>query len=315
MAALLSASFTTSVQSGGKNEVTVRLALGCACERQGQNSFERAVARHLQSQPASGVPGQCELQGLALTASTTSRSTGRPGVVQEMDALHVGASERLGYPLRLRSPSTWMQVPSAASAVWRSSPCANARRRPAVLWAQWSGRRCCHLVGTASAVAHPKDPGIAPCWFGATFASGWLCLRRRRWTDRSRWLGSCPWILRRRAHMAYHPRGRGQRSVSGVEATAWDRFHVADTCLSRAARSSPSAFTDRDGAGHLVQRPRASPASETEWSERREDLQAHSALLARQDPLEARRQGSATLERLLSGSRRVADISFVSWLP
>ena len=79
MAALLSASFTTSVQSGGKNEVTVRLALGCACERQGQNSFERAVARHLQSQPASGVPGQCELQGLALTASTTSRSTGRPG--------------------------------------------------------------------------------------------------------------------------------------------------------------------------------------------------------------------------------------------
>ena len=73
-------------------------------------------------------------------------------------------------------------------------------------------------------------------------------------------------------------------------------------------------FTDRGGVGHLVRhRGRQGPvrerrqqgrhslrqASETEWDQKngvpaiesREELQAHSALLARQDPLEARRQG------------------------
>ncbi|CAE7261828.1 unnamed protein product [Symbiodinium sp. CCMP2592] len=329
-------------------EVTVRLALGCAYERQGQNSFERAVARHLQAQQASGIPGQCQLQGLALTGFYDEAIYWSARVLQEMDALQWSEPlNGLGIPsdfallidpVNMDAGAFSRQYSLAVVALCICSPSTGGLVGPMV------GAEILPFGG------HNFEPLQALIQKILDSHPAGLGLHSLR--GRCACVGGDGQIVRGGSAAAHGSSGVAERlwqtihedGLSGLflewEATAWDRFHVADICLSRAVRSSPSAsevlqiVAELDtlfGVGEgkvlfesvanrvgipFVKLPRLSGTRKMVYL--RLSLVKNFKLIVL--CLHARihwkheGKGSATLERLLSVSRRVTDISFVSFL-
>ncbi|CAE7572558.1 unnamed protein product [Symbiodinium sp. CCMP2592] len=230
-------------------EVTVLLALGCAYERQGQNSFERAVARHLQAQQASGIPGQCQLQGLALTGFYDEAIYWSARVLQEMDALQWSEPlNGLGIPsdfallidpVNMDAGAFSRQYSLAVVALCICSPSTGGLVGPMV------GAEILPFGG------HNFEPLQALIQKILDSHPAGLGLHSLR--GRCACVGGDGQIVRGGSAAAHGSSGVAERlwqtihedGLSGLflewEATAWDRFHVADICLSRAVRSSPSA--------------------------------------------------------------------------
>ncbi|CAE7478557.1 unnamed protein product [Symbiodinium sp. CCMP2592] len=330
-------------------EVTVRLALGCAYERQGQNSFERAVARHLQAQQASGIPGQCQLQGLALTGFYDEAIYWSARVLQEMDALQWSEPlNGLGIPsdfallidpVNMDAGAFSRQYSLAVVALCICSPSTGGLVGPMV------GAEILPFGG------HNFEPLQALIQKILDSHPAGLGLHSLR--GRCACVGGDGQIVRGGSAAAHGSSGVAERlwqtihedGLSGLflewEATAWDRFHVADICLSRAVRSSPSAsevlqiVAELDtlfGVGEgkvlfesvanrvgipFVKLPRLSGTRKMVYL--RLSLVKNFKLIVL--CLHARihwkheGKGSATLERLLSVSRRVTDISFEAVSP
>ena len=326
----------------------VRLALGCVYERQNQNSFERAVSRHLQAQQSCGVPDQCQLVGVALTGFYDEAIYWSARVLQEMDALQWSEPLKgLGIPsdyallidpVNMDSGSFTRQYSLAVVALCLCSASTGKLVGPMV---------GAEILPFGGHNYEPLQSLIQKILDSHPAALGLDSLR-----SRCACVGGDGQIVRGGSAAVHGSSGVGERiwqsihedGASGLflewEATAWDRFHVADTCLSRAVRSSPSASEVLKIVGELdslfgigegkvlfesvanrvglrfVKLPTLSGTRKMVYLRlslvrnfKLIVLCLHARIFWRHEG-----KGSATLDRLLSVSRRVTDISFVSRL-